>query len=305
MSMLNDAYCMAPHQFIFAQDSEGRSLCDPTPVDMLLELTHINRATKQQINIVGKQVDGFDVKVFDAIHALFGASILGRDPLLGKDEDQWVLISTFDKLAKSIGIRSGPKIKLAVHDRLAASLKKFTTITYRIGTVGFDESSAAACHIESFPLVGTLTIFDDAHEFKNQGDFLIKLNPISNKLQVLGEDGALLVSNYGQYSHLVRADALGCTNYSAYQILRRISHQVQMPKTQSTSIKDIQLDTLVAWCYGKGLTGQKLRNARYAVVNKGLTQIDALANWKVARSEISNVIRFERLAKPKINFKKL
>ena len=294
---------MAPHQFIFAQDSEGRSLCDPTPGDKLLELTHVCHSTKQQIMIVGKQVDGFDVKVFDALHTLFGASILSRDPLLGTDEDQWVLISTFDKLAKSAGIRSGPAIKSSVHDRLATSLKKFTTITYRIGTVGFDESNAAACDIKSIPLVGTLTIFDNDHEFKSQGDFLIKLNPISNKLQLLDAAGGLLKSNHGQYAHLVRADALGCTNYSAYQILRRISHQVQMPKSQLSSVKDIQLDTLVAWCYGKGLVGQKLRNARYAVINKGLTQIDALANWNVTRGENTNTFRFSRLAKPKTIFK--
>lgn len=303
MPKVTDEYCMSPYQFIFAQDSNGNSLCSPVEGSTPIELTHICRSTQQQINIIGKQIDGFDVKVFDTIHTLFSSSMLSRDPLQGTDADQWVLISSFDKIAKSMGIRNGPAIRDSVHNRLAASLKKFTAITYRISTIGFDAPTAAPCRIEPIPLVGTFEIFKDDHELKAHGDFLIKLNPLSNKLQVLNDDGQINKENHGQYSHLVRADALGCTNYSSYQILRRLSHQVQMPKTQHATVRDIQLDTLVAWCFGTGLTGQKLRNARHAVIKQGLPQIDALANWNVTRGENTNTFRFSRLTKPKTIFK--
>jgi len=286
-------YAMIPIAEIFGKNSGGVPMfaSGSHPKFSIIDYTNIKK--NQQVRVSGPQLTVDDARTSDALMSLFALAVTTISSSMGKHQGQWTLTSSWAAVAFEMGLRTSLSYAQKNKDRIELSLKKMLRTTFETGTIGFDLPGATGIGF-SGTLIQALVIFSDDDERKVTGDFMVKLNPISNALLVQTPQGKLAESNYGQYAHLNRESARACTSDSAYQMLRRFSHQINAGESKTYSI-----DTIVDFCRGSNLTKQQRRHTRSTIIESGIPQIQKLVGWKVVKDK--NMFTFTRAVKEKIN----
>ena len=272
-------FAMIPISEIFGMNSAGVPMFASSSHSQLTVADYINIKKNQQIRVTGPQLNVDDARASDGLLALFSLALTTKSSNMGMHQGQLTLVSSWSAVAEEMGLRISPSYTQKNKEKIEHSFKKMVNTNFQTGTVGFDLPGATGMKFNG-SLIQTLLIFSSDDERKAAGDFMIKLNPVSNALLVQNDQGKLAESNYGQYAHLDRASARACSSDSAYLMLRRFSHQINAGKSKSYS-----LDALIAFTRGTNLTAQQRRHARATIIESGIPQIEKLVGWKVVRDK--------------------